>query len=306
MATIVNKLVQSSLQPTSLPTYKRSWKLFYTFFHTTFPGATITLPISASNLALFIAFLFDRGYASSTVSTYISALSYSHKLFRLTDPTKVFFIIQMLKGYSKLDKRVDARLPITTPILHKILSLTSELSLSRYELCLFRAMCSLAFHAFLRVGEMAVTNNNSNNVLCLNNVAKQLNADNEVISIRVTFAEYKHNYNTSPFSMIIKRTQCFCPVDYLLNYLRLRGTGPGNLFLLRGEPVTRKYFCELLAKAIKLCGLNPSRYKGHSFRIGAASEAAERGMSDAQIRSCGRWKSNAFLRYIRLQATESL
>ena len=64
----------------------------------------------------------------------------------------------MLKGYGKLGSGFDGRLPITLPILHKILCLAPDLSLSRYELCLFRAMCCLAFYAFLRVGEMAVTN----------------------------------------------------------------------------------------------------------------------------------------------------
>jgi hypothetical protein len=33
--------------------------------------------------------------------------------------------------------------------------------------------------------------------------------------------------------------------------------------------------------------------------IGAASFAAENGLSDAQIRSMGRWNSNAFRKYIR-------
>ena len=30
--------------------------------------------------------------------------------------------------------------------------------------------------------------------------------------------------------------------------------------------------------------------------------AADKGMSHAQIRTMGRWKSNAFLKYIRLQS----
>ena len=30
------------------------------------------------------------------------------------------------------------------------------------------------------------------------------------------------------------------------------------------------------------------------------SHAAERGLSDAQIRALGRWKSNAFQRYVRV------
>lgn len=58
--------------------------------------------------------------------------------------------------------------------------------------------------------------------------------------------------------------------------------------------------------AIVLCGQTPYRYKGHSFRIGAASHAADRGLSDAQIRALGRWKSNAFQRYIRVPRLVSL
>ena len=156
-----------------MPTYKRSWKLFYDFFHTLFPGVKVILPISAPHLALFIAYLFDRNYAASTANTYISAISYSHKLFSLPDPTKVFFLVQMLKGYDKLGTCIDGRLPITLPILHQILYLASDLSLSPYELCLFRAMCSLAFYAFLRVGEMAATNNDKS-LLSIDNIASLL------------------------------------------------------------------------------------------------------------------------------------
>ena len=67
-----------------------------------------------------------------------------------------------------------------------------------------------------------------------------------------------------------------------------------------GLPVSPSNFSQRLSAAVQLCGLAPSRYKGHSFRIGAASHAADRGWSDAQIRALGRWKSNAFQRYIRV------
>ena len=222
LALIVSHLINSSLQPCSLPTYKRSWKLFYDFFHTSFPGVKVILPISVPHLALFIAYLFDRNYAASTANTYISAVSYSHKLFSLPDPTKVFFLVQMLKGYGKLGTCIDGRLPITLPILHQILYLASDLSLSPYELCLFRAMCSLAFYAFLRVGEMAATNNDKS-LLSIDNIAKLINAANHVVSIKVTFLHYKHSYNQPPFSVIIQRQSSFCPVQFMLDYLKLRG-----------------------------------------------------------------------------------
>ena len=68
----------------------------------------------------------------------------------------------------------------------------------------------------------------------------------------------------------------------MLDYLHLRGHRPGPLFItMDGGPVSRAVFTEKLSQSIKFCGLDPSRNKGHSFRIGAASHAAERGMSDA-------------------------
>jgi hypothetical protein len=66
-------------------------------------------------LALFVAHLYNKRYASSTVNTYVSALGYLHKLSGSADPTKVFYIMQMLKGYLKLGCRLDTRLPITLP-----------------------------------------------------------------------------------------------------------------------------------------------------------------------------------------------
>lgn len=106
--------------------------------------------------------------------------------------------------------------------------------------------------------------------------------------------------------MVINRVPIFCPVQLMLDYLALRGNKPGPLFItLHGQPVSRANFTDQLALAIKFCGLNPARYKGHSFRIGAASHAADRGLSDAQIRVLGRWKSNAFHRYIRIPSVST-
>ena len=65
------------------------------------------------------------------------------------------------------------------------------------------------------------------------------------------------------------------------------------------HPVTDNQFNSELSRCLKFCSLDTSRYKGHSFRIGATSHAADKGFSDAQIRTLGRWKSDAFKLYIR-------
>ena len=81
----------------------------------------------------------------------------------------------------------------------------------------------------------------------------------------------------------------------MLDYLAVRGPRPGALFItVEGNPISHSQFSKLLNCCIKACNLDPSRYKGHSFRIGAATYAAQQGFSDAKIRSLGRWKSDAF------------
>ena len=67
-----------------------------------------------------------------------------------------------------------------------------------------------------------------------------------------------------------------------------------------GKPYATSTAKDDLASVLSFCGLDTKRYKSHSFRIGAASDAALRGFSDAQIRLMGRWLSDAFRQYIHL------
>jgi hypothetical protein len=256
-----------------------------------------------ATMALFIAYLFERHYAASTVNTYISALSYSHKLSGLPDPTRVFYIAQMLKGYGKNRARLDSRLPITLSILQRLIEVSPRLTSSHYQICQFKAMCSLAFFAFLRIGEMTTTKHTSCQPLQLDNLAFSCDSNNLIVGIKLTFHDFKHNYNQRPFTLTINRQNSCCPIQLLLDYLALRGKQRSAIFVTRGGmPVAREAFALQLSEAIRLCGLDPARYKGHSFRIGAASYAAGQGMSDSQIRIMGRWKSNAFHKYIRVSS----
>ena len=297
-------LLKSSLQASSLPVYQRSWKLYNQFLLATFPGTKAQLPVCQSILALFIAWLYRLNYAPSTVSTYVSALGYLHKLSGFTDPGKGFVIGQLMKGYGKMGARQDSRLPITPIILHRLLQVAEEFRISPYQIALFKAMCSLAFHAFLRVGEITVsTKKGLPAPLQLHQCSLVFGTSGRADSLKISFLNFKHNYNKAPFSIMIRKQPQSCPVQLMQDYLQLRGASPGCLFLgSTGFPITRTQFCDWLTLAFKFCGLDPKVYKGHSFRIGAASHAAEQGVSDAKIRLLGRWKSNAFLKYIRLPA----
>lgn len=64
-------------------------------------------------------------------------------------------------------------------------------------------------------------------------------------------------------------------------------------------PVSKQFFTHHLRTSLAICNLDLQRYKSHSFRIGAATTADSWGFSEIEIQKMGRWRSNAFKKYIR-------
>ena len=71
-----------------------------------------------------------------------------------------------------------------------------------------------------------------------------------------------------------------------------------------GKPLQRESFVQWLKKTLVAAGMDPSKFSGHSFRIGAASVAAARGVEDSTIQTLGRWKSDCYKRSIRIPRHE--
>ena len=67
-----------------------------------------------------------------------------------------------------------------------------------------------------------------------------------------------------------------------------------------GSPLVRNDFNTVLKRCVGFVDLPVQFFSAHSFRIGAATSAAMLGVSDAMIRNMGRWSSNTFKRYIRI------
>ena len=89
-------------------------------------------------------------------------------------------------------------------------------------------------------------------------------------------------------------------VPALLAYLAVRGGEDGPLFRFRDcRALTREVFVDKVTSALSILGYDASTYAGHSFRIGAATTAAEKGIEDSVIKMLGRWESSAYQLYVR-------
>ena len=130
--------------------------------------------------------------------------------------------------------------------------------------------------------------------------------DNEgtgsLITMSVHITNYKHSdLKPKTISIIGNLENQLCPVKAVNNYLALSQHKVGPLFQFPcGTPVSYFYFNSSLKSLLSFIGLDPAVYKGHSFRIGAATAAAARGVPQTVIQSMGRWKSDAVKNYIRL------
>ena len=80
----------------------------------------------------------------------------------------------------------------------------------------------------------------------------------------------------------------------------MRGTKLGPFFILSdGKYLTRDRLVKAIRDGLSLAGINLADYGGHSFRIGAATTAAQIGIQDSTIKTLGCWQSSAYMLYIR-------
>ena len=249
-----------------------------------------SLPASPYHVIYFISHLFNKGLAASTILSKMSAISYIHKLRFQRDIMSHFLIEKCLAGVKRLAPSSDQRLPITLPILEKMGAHCLHVTKNPYNRKLLHAMLMLGFHGFLRPGEMTMSKNNilfENVELCPLNVS-------------ITFSSYKHHYG-SPITIIVPaQGGPTCPIPSLQAYLTARGSSPGPLFVYAdGHPVPYIQFKQWFSDLLIICCIK-GHFNPHSLRIGAATLSIAKGYASSLVQQMGRWRSSAYLRYVRL------
>ena len=251
-------------------------------------------PPPLSHITIFIAFLSLNNKSHSTVSTYLSGINFRCKATENEDFSKNFIVSKMLEGMRRSYKPKDTRLPITSDLLVKIIKALPQVCFSNYEAALFSSAFSLAFHGFLRVGEITLSKKwQFHQVITIDCIKFVEEEGREKIHLGIPFSK-NDQYGKGASLKIAETKTTICPVVLLRKYLAKRPKTRGPLYChFGGSPVSRYQFATVLNKALKFMGIDSRFIRTHSFRIGAASSHFDKGTSQEEIKRLGRWKSSS-------------
>ena len=248
-------------------------------------------------IAKYVAYLFECGLKYNTIQCHLVAIAHGLNAKKLPDTTKSYLVARMVLGAKKLTFSRDIRKPFTEQMIVSIVKALPYLVFSSYEIHLYWAVLAWAFGAGLRVSEYTQSKTVDHNIhySSIDTVA----VDGE-LAFRVTFRSFKSCPDQFPDFILIQNDNIsLCPVSSMVSYLERRPQGDGPLFLTPKGPLERKDVEQLIAKACDLFRWSKTCYHTHSLRIGRATLWAKQGYNAVQIQNMGRWKSDAFLRYIR-------
>lgn len=205
----------------------------------------------------------------------------------------------MLKGIAKSSSvSPDKRLPFTLPLIHILIISVCNGLFSTYINTLLEAVFLTAFYGFMRPGEFTSATNQFDPARGLSFTDLQFSPNFFTLFLKHS----KNDTQGSGITLTISKISCDFCFSSMIKFLKIRPRHSAHspLFILpNGAPLSQTWFRSHLISVLKSCSLSSSQYTGHSFRIGAATTEAERGIPTSAIKILGRWSSSTFESYIQ-------
>ncbi|XP_048254616.1 uncharacterized protein LOC125381595 [Haliotis rufescens] len=287
----LDNLWASAVSHRTYEVYQAGFKAYALFIATCSSIWSSSLPpISEELLLRFVAHCHKhQNLRYATIKTYLCGVRFMYLKAGVPNPwtlgnlTRLHTIVGAVKRQQGCT--VYVRLPITSSILTKLCHLLDQGVFTSSLNIMLKAVCCLAFFAFLRCGEFTCDRFSPHVNLCFNSVKTD--------PFRKGVNIVLHRMNTA-----------ICPVHNMLTYMYHRkqsGTSPHDPLFVSpsGSALSRKFFIQCLKTLLSMAGYDDKAYNGHSFRIGAATSAASKGVPDHMIQTLGRWTSACYTRYIR-------
>ena len=280
-------------------------------------GLALNMPWSEREAVIFTAWCIQRNLAASTIKQYISGIKAAHKREGLnTEAWDHSLVKTIIKGRENSQEKRKQKIAMSPGLMLEIKRYIIRSSLTYLDKCILWACCTLMFCGSLRGGEVLGDEENAfdrRNILMEEDVKiknTRLVDGRRIKMISCTIRNPKELPGCSEVEVEMFSTgNKFCPVQAVEKVKAARMDNGELPFatLTSGKILTKSRLNKFLKAA--LC--NVVRYEdwtvsSHSFRAGIATGMARCGYSDEEIRRQGRWRSDAFLQYIRLGRAQRL
>ena len=224
----------------------------------------------------------------------------------------------LVKSCKLKNDTMKIRLPIGKGLLELLMfELHRKFENQPYLELMYKAIFLVCYYGLMRIGEVAESAHSVKAV----DVHRGTNKDKLIILL---YSSKTHSKGDRPQKIELTgktgiditdkdglhsasftdKERIFCPVAHTKAFIQMRGgwrSRDEQLFVFSdGSPLKATHVRSTLRNCIKNIGLEENLYDTHSFRIGRASDLfkIEKASID-QIKSLGRWKSNAVYKYLK-------
>ena len=255
--------------------------------------------------------LARQGLSPGTIKTYLAAVRHaqisqgSPDIRQSALPRLQLVQTGVRREHAVRGPAQTVRLPITPSILRRLHAVwvpPAPLGPPSFDDVMWWAAASACFFGFFRAGEITVPSTSAFDAavhLAWGDVSTDAASPPSKICFRLKRSK-TDQFGRGVEVFVGATGDEICPVRAVSAYAAARGNAPGPFFRMGdGSALTKARFVEAVRHALARAGVSSVGYSGHSFRIGAATTAAQAGIQDSTIQALGRWASPAFLRYIR-------
>ena len=280
-------------------------------------------PLWEDRTCLYCTYLICvKNLQSSTVRSYISGIKSVLKNDGYVWDDDKMLLNTLTRSCKLKNDSVKTRLPVQRGLLEMILfELRRRFCDQPYLEALYIAAFLIAYYGLMRVGEITRSQHSVKATdihkaslgtpkrrLCLILYSSKTH-DRSMLpqKIKIMGCNALEVVNCeaeqSSFTIIDKKKQHFCPVEWIQRYTDMRNPivdDNEQLFVFRdGTNLEAFHLRKLLRETIKKFELDPTLYDTHSFRIGRATDLFKAGVNIEKIKHLGRWRSNAVYKYLR-------
>ena len=284
-------LVMSGWAPRTRSGYGSAIKRYLAFAST---YSLEPLPLTEPMLLRYVAHLNLAQLAPSTIKNYLSALRAWVLSLGFQEPCIWTPRVQLAcRAVGKAHPPPRQPLPIGYELLSKLIRLLSP----SHDHLLIASALSLQYFACLRASELC-----SNPALSIVPTRADISFFHSGSSLAMVYNCRTSKTSHHGFKVHVgcsgKPTCAPCIMHHFLPRFPVEPASPLFRFS-SGSLLSYPVYNSIIKSLVQLAGLDPTHYSSHSVRAGAATQAAEAGLDPDSIKRLGRWRSDAYMVYLR-------